>query len=86
MGASFQSKTEKMELPLPTRPPEFDKKYKIIIKHKHTLEYHKMLEWVDNNSNGAVEVKLGGELVITDAYFAFEDPDDALVFRIKYEI
>ena len=79
-----------MELPSPTQP-EFDKKYKTVIKYKYSLEHHMMLEWIDQNSKGTVDVKITedstGPFVKYDMiYFAFEDPDDALVFRIKYEI
>jgi hypothetical protein len=40
-----------------------------------------MLHWVDENSKGDVDVRRPGDGWI---YFAFEDPDDALVFKIMY--
>ncbi len=72
-------------------PPQelFDKKFKVIIKTKITNDYFDRLEWVNNHSNGAVEVRVIGvthSLEGEDVFFAFVDPDDALIFKIKYSI
>jgi len=68
-------------------PPKFHKRYKTIVKvdvHKG-IEYVSMMEWIDQNSKGSVDVKSisdgYGTLVL---YYGFENSDDALVFKIKY--
>jgi len=62
----------------------FDKKYKIIVSVKSSLAYLEMLDWVNKNSHGLVDVWFNDTPngVIID--IAFTDPDDALVFKIKY--
>lgn len=71
--------------------PVFDKKYKIILECKYDERAYDMLEWVNKFSNGAVDVKnkvksTEPQTIQLMAYFAFEDLDDALIFRIKYSI
>jgi hypothetical protein len=47
-----------------------------------------MLEWVNANSNGSVEVKVV-EITHTfpdTIYIGFENPDDATFFKIKYAL
>ncbi len=75
----------KTVLPLPSNP-EFDKKYKTIIKCRYTNQYTEMVDWVDKNSKEYVDVKITkmpGE-DFTSAFFAFVDEDDAIFFKIKY--
>lgn len=78
---------EKMELPLPTSPnlltPEFDKKYKVVVEYQLEHEYVSILDWLNTHSSGSVDIK------ITEGrgykmYVAFEDPNDALIFKIRY--
>jgi len=68
--------------------PVFDKKYKIIVKCKYTPLHAEMLEWVNNNSNGSVDVQCRGSFVtgLEDAYFGFQESGDALFFKIKFSI
>lgn len=72
---------EEEEIFEPILVPVFDTKYKTIIKCIYSAEYLTMLEWIDQHSIGLVDVKVPGDGWI---YFAFEDPDDALVFKIMY--
>lgn len=66
----------------------FDKKYKTIVNVKSTAAYTEMLDWVDANSHGAVDVWFNAPVLLGNVIIdiAFEDPDDALVFKIKYSV
>lgn len=66
--------------------PVFDKKYKIVLKQDYVPEYISMLEWVDLNSNKSVDIKFNNAYGMESIYIGFEDPDDALFFKIKYSI
>jgi len=78
-------KTPSTELLIEERPKHtFDKKYKVVVNVKSTPSYTEMLDWVNSNSNGLVDVRFNDNGVVTD--LAFTDPDDALVFKIKYSI
>lgn len=62
--------------------PEFDKKYKVILKYNFPNNYNEMLNWIDKNTVGAVAIKNnedGKEL-----YIGFENFDDSLIFEMKY--
>lgn len=62
----------------------FDAKYKTIVSVKSNLAYLEMLDWVNSNSHGSVDVWFNDtpDGVIID--LAFEDVDDALIFKIRY--
>lgn len=62
----------------------FDKKYKTIVSVNSTWSYLEMIDWVNTNSHGSVDVWFNDtpDGVIID--IAFENSDDALVFKIKY--
>ena len=85
----FEAKAEIVEIIDPV--PEFDEKYKIIVKHGYDLgngydnvHMTEVFEWINLHSNGSVDVKLSE--TSRHCYIAFEDPDDALVFKIMYSI
>lgn len=65
---------------------QFDKKYRTIVSVKSSPEYMEMLEWVDANSHGSVDVWFNApvlsDTIVIDV--AFENLDDALIFKIKY--
>lgn len=76
-----------MELSLPTNPnlviPKFDKKYQVVVEYHIEQEYVSILDWLNTHSSGSVDIK------ITEGrgykmYVAFENPDDALIFKIKF--
>lgn len=82
------STKKRVEMITRSNPPIFDKKYKIILKYDYTNRYIDMMDWVDKNSSGLVstavaEVTPDG---VGEVYFAFENSDDALFFKIKYSI
>ena len=62
----------------------FDKKYKIIIKYNYGFDYTEMLDWVNKNSKGSVDIKFDSNATDHALYLAFEEIDDALIFKIKY--
>jgi hypothetical protein len=66
----------------------FDKKYKTVISVKSRPDYLEMLDWVNLNSHGAVDVWFNAPVLLGNVIIdvAFEDPDDALIFKIKYSI
>jgi hypothetical protein len=75
--------------------PVFDKKYKIILQFKRDDRYLDMIEWVDKNSNGSVDMKRNFALdqlgpthlaAIQTIFIGFEKEDDATFFKIKYSI
>lgn len=74
-----------MEQPCPiVHLPEFDKKYKVIMKVPLDDSVFEKLEWANANTIGKVEIK-GSKIDPTDSmYFAFENPSDATFFKIKY--
>lgn len=63
----------------------FDKKYKVVVSIKSTPYYMEMLDWVNTNSTGSVDVWFNdtGEGIVIDV--AFENTDDAIFFKIKYQ-
>ena len=62
----------------------FHRKYKTIVSVNSTWSYLEMIDWVNKNSYGSVDVWFNDtpDGVIIDV--AFENVDDALVFKIKY--
>jgi len=78
--------------------PAFDDKFKIILRHQYNVvQYLEILDWIETNSIGSVEIKTIYELdlkkqvtiapgVFKIFYIGFEDSDDALVFKIKFPI
>ena len=67
-----------------TKKHVFDKKYKTVVSVRSTWSYLEMIDWVNSNSNGLVDVWFNDtpDGVIID--IAFTELDDALVFKIKY--
>jgi Ni,Fe-hydrogenase III component G len=64
--------------------PKFDKKYKVVVKSKYSHDFFEKLEWAQVNSHGSVDV--GRSEDNEWIYFAFEESDDALFFKIKYRV
>lgn len=84
---SMFRKKHSMESLIEEKPKHvFDRKYKTIVSVKSKITYVEMLDWVNKNSNGSVDVWFNDtpDGVIIDV--AFEDPDDALIFKIKYSV
>lgn len=73
-------KTEKMDH-TQSIVPVFDPKYKTVLYVPPSGAYYEMMSWVnDNTSSRSADVKL----VNHGMYVAFEDKDDALIFKIKF--
>ena len=64
--------------------PVFDKKYREIIKCPEDT-YYKSMYWIDKHSVKSVSVKKVQYKNHADIYLAFEDPADALIFKIKFK-
>jgi hypothetical protein len=81
-----------MEQPCPIihQFPQFDKKYKVIIKTEFSNDYFEKMTWVNDNSIGSVDIKNmttpGINTYEDNIYFAFEEPSDATFFRIKFSL
>lgn len=80
---------EKTEQPYNSTLPSFDSNFKVILRVKYTDNYFEKLFWLNNNSIGKVEIKILREINSktedSEFFFGFENPDDAILFRIKYE-
>lgn len=67
---------------------QIDPKYKFIIEKKIDNSYYKMIDWVNLNSKRSVNIFYEQEknenLTGSTVYWAFEDEDDFLLFKIKY--
>ena len=63
----------------------FDKKYKTIVRVAPRLDYMMLVDWLNKNSKGSVDIRFvegkGMELIV-----GFENPDDATFFKIKFMI
>ncbi len=73
----------------------FDSSYGVLIVSDIKAHHTTVLDWINQNSSGKVQVQIinaqqeFGLWVVSPggysrAFFAFENSDDALVFRIKY--
>ncbi len=72
-----------------TPTPYFDKSFKTIITYNVDGNYYHLLDWLNSNSRGKVEIKLSDSMIdnfTVKAFIGFEYPDDALIFKIKYSI
>jgi hypothetical protein len=76
--------------------PVFDKKYKTIVvidSNVGMVRYTEIMQWLQENAAGNVSVQVtsntGSYCDPSEDYFrtyyAFENSDDALFFRIKYK-
>lgn len=78
-----------LSLPSSAEHQPFDRKYKIIIKYYYGPRFNQqydeeMVNWIQTNSNGSVDLKISDKS--QHYYIGFEDPDDALFFKIKYSV
>lgn len=67
----------------------FDKKYKIVLKIQGRENQYEILQWLETNSVGLVDIKSSNEHQMLTTrydtmYYAFENEDDATFFKIKY--
>ena len=46
--------------------------------------YYDILDWVNKNSTGRVDVRFENSYGYEKIYIAFENPNDALIFKIKF--
>ncbi|HEY6435658.1 MAG TPA: hypothetical protein VIY47_03645 [Ignavibacteriaceae bacterium] len=74
-----------MEQPCTT--PQFEEKYKTIITVIDPDNYVDMMNWINSYSKNSVDIKIDTNEIDSFAVtFAFENSDDALVFKIKYSV
>lgn len=73
----------------------FEKPYKVLIDSDIKPEHINVLDWLNQNTKGNVQVRIFNAQLVdqkwvisstgrTRVFFAFDNTDDALVFRIKY--
>ena len=64
----------------------FDKKYTTVVSVRAPFSYLEMLDWVNKNSHGSVDASFNDtpDGMVID--LAFENQDDALIFKIKYSV
>lgn len=80
----FRKKIPLMESLIEEKPENiFDRKYKTIVRVNSRDNYLEMVDWVDLNSKGSVEVRYASSNKID---VAFENSDDAIIFKIKYSV
>lgn len=88
---------EYTDIPIKYVSELFDQKYEIIVGKKMDIHFIETINWVNENSKRPVDVKflhskkVGNDWLLqhelnSDLYvfFAFQDVDDALYFKIKY--
>ena len=62
-------------------------KCKTVIRCPYKKEKHfEMLDWVNDNSSGLVDVVIVDWNNDTSVYVGFENEDDSIFFKIKYSI
>lgn len=85
MGLFSRSAKAKSEATIETAPV-FDKKFKTIVKLLCTPKFIEIIDWVDKNSSGAIDVQfgIGTNNGLDTMYVGFEDEADALIFKIRY--
>lgn len=71
-----------MELSTPT--VKFDKKYKTVLEvdFEYDSSYLDIVYWLDENTNGGVDIKFVTES--KNMFIGFENSDDALLFKIRF--
>jgi hypothetical protein len=65
-------------------PPVFDGMFKHVVVIKEKPDYMNMIDWVNQNSHGAVDVRFVDIGPTNLIYFAFSDINDSLIFKIKF--
>ena len=83
LGKLFSTKsdvidTEEIKL---EDPLQFEPKYKTVIEFTVDESYTEMLYWLHSNSSGSISIKGRSK---SQVCIGFENPDDAIVFRIKF--
>lgn len=61
-----------------------DSQYPIVIRCDYTHNFMEMIDWVNLNSADTVDVQFDNQYGQEAIYIKFKDPDDALIFRIRY--
>ena len=79
----FRKKQEQQtESEMTVLPVEFDSRFKVVLTCSVTSEqYPGMLLWLDANSKAGIQIK---PLDLSRFCVAFEDADDATLFKIKF--
>jgi len=62
----------------------FKNDYSNIVAVDYTHSYYDILDWINQNSSGQVEVKFENSYGYEKIYIAFEKEQDALIFKIRF--
>lgn len=62
----------------------FSDEYSVIVSMGYVTEYLNIIDWVNKNSQGKVEVKFENSYGYEKIYFGFSNENDALLFRIRF--
>ena len=62
----------------------FSSNYTSVVAMDYVHGYYDILDWVNKNSSGQVEVKFENSYGHEKIYIAFESERDALVFKIRF--
>jgi len=63
----------------------FDEKFRTIIKFPYQQEmYLELLYWLHDNTSGSADVKVLSNHGNVIVFVGFENPEDALVFKIRF--
>jgi hypothetical protein len=78
----FRKKTDQQLEEMTVLPVEFEGRFKVVLTCSVTSErYPSMLLWLDANSKAGIQIQ---PLDKSRFCVAFEDPDDATFFKIKF--
>lgn len=82
----FRKSKTSQELPKQTVSPTvcFDSNYTSVIAMDYVHGYYDILDWVNQNSAGSVDVKFENSYGQEKIYIAFEREQDALLFKIRF--
>lgn len=64
----------------------FDDRFTDIVSYKYDESYPEILDWVDKNSKGSVDIKISEDSESKTILLGFDNMDDSLLFKIRFKI